>query len=88
MKVPRGFESHPFSRPKFSPSLETTLSFIVEFRALRTVDPLRWEVRHALTARVGMSEDERALAPKPGQIASKPISVAPDYAYCRMTQYT
>jgi hypothetical protein len=31
----------PFSRPKFSPSQETTLSFIVEFRALRTVDPVR-----------------------------------------------
>src|SRR5208282_256860 len=31
----------PLSRPKFSPSQETTLSFIVEFRALRTVDPSR-----------------------------------------------
>ena len=29
------------SRPKFSPSQETTLSFIVEFRALRTVDLIR-----------------------------------------------
>src|SRR5271156_721074 len=31
----------PCTRPKFSPSQETTVSFAVEFRALRTVDPAR-----------------------------------------------
>jgi hypothetical protein len=38
----------PLSRSKFSPSQETTLSFVAKFRALRTVDPARWSrIAHA-----------------------------------------
>jgi hypothetical protein len=41
-----------------NPSHETSLSFIVEFRALRTVDPVRRSARDALIAEVGLSEEE------------------------------
>jgi hypothetical protein len=43
------------SQPKFSPSQETTPSFVVEFRALRTVDPVRGSDRGAPTAELGYS---------------------------------
>ena len=41
-----------------NPSHETSLSFIVEFRALRTVDPVHRSARDALIAEVGLSEEE------------------------------
>jgi hypothetical protein len=40
-------------RPKFSPSQEIALLFMVEFRALRTVDPVRWSARYASPAEIG-----------------------------------
>jgi len=56
MNVSRGFKSHLLSQPKFSPSQEIVFSFIVEFRALWTVDPVRWSVTDESISELGNSQ--------------------------------
>jgi hypothetical protein len=76
-----GITPPPLLLPKFSPSQEIAFLFIVKFRAPRTVDPVRWSARDALTAEAGLFAEARFPRSEPGQIGCKPsCSVAFDYA--------